>query len=94
MKDERMTELRQDYETIPVPQELKERVIRSMEQAKEELTAPLEKIPVPLSPGCSRRPSCDHGYGQFQRNHRLRDGQRPHPRQIRADRNLSGIYEL
>lgn len=44
MKDERMTELRQDYETIPVPQELKERVIRSMEQAKEELTAPRSQV--------------------------------------------------
>lgn len=40
MKDERITELRQDYETIPVPQELRERIVRSMEQAKEELAAP------------------------------------------------------
>lgn len=39
MKDSKLIEMKSDYQNIPIPRELKERVTRSVEAAKEELAA-------------------------------------------------------
>ncbi|MCI8282053.1 MAG: DUF3298 domain-containing protein [Lachnospiraceae bacterium] len=39
MKDERFEEIRHDYQTIPIPAELRERVTAAMEEAKTELAS-------------------------------------------------------
>lgn len=43
MKDERMTEMKQDYENIPIPEELKERVTTAIRWGKKDTGRPLKR---------------------------------------------------
>lgn len=54
MKDSKLMDMKSDYQNIPIPRELKERVTRSVETAKEELAA-AAPIPFEKTPGAHSR---------------------------------------